>query len=153
MINFKKRLLLRTISFVIIYSFNLGILYCQNSSLEGVSLQYQKKEIEVIFKKNSYSITPEIKKQLLDNFTLINEMISQNCVIILGDISCPSERKKNINIGLFRCRNIIDFYEKEYNIDRTWFHIVDTHYVGLEDKNCTNMRLVEIYFLCKLKND
>ena len=102
------------------------------------------------FDLNSCKLTSESKKILDENVNLIKQKTQNGrCTLVISTKSCKKELKKNRSIGLMRSRAIMDYLEEKYSIERSVFFIIDEHFNGLEDENCTNTRFVNFRFICE----
>lgn len=109
----------------------------------------EENKIQIEFSLFSCTLSNESKKQLDENVNFLREQIKdQKCAIVISAKTCKKELNKNKNIGLIRCRVVLDYIEKEYGISRSNFFIIDEHFDGLEDDNCTNVRFVKFRFIC-----
>ncbi|MDO9186200.1 MAG: hypothetical protein Q7W13_09325 [Bacteroidia bacterium] len=79
----------------------------------------------IFFHKDSFNLNEKAISELKGYYEYVNKGINSKLFIVITPWCCFDEIKKNPMLGLMRAKAIIDFYEKNYKIERTSFLIKD----------------------------
>jgi hypothetical protein len=117
----------------------------------GLTLSSQtSSNISIEFDLNSTILTKQ-SKELLNQTSdfFLKKIKDEKCILVMSTKTCKKELILNKDIGLMRCREVIDYLEANFKISRSNFFIIDEHFDGLEDDKCSNVRNVNFRFICE----
>lgn len=84
----------------------------------------------IYFKRNSFELTEAAKKKMREYSSFILDNVDEHKFYLM-DFSCYEEKKKNSLISFQRFKSILDLYDKEFNVDRNTFLMIDSNYSPL----------------------